>query len=381
MPWAWVPLVLMLAVIGLRFGSVYAVSGPWLLPHGTLRTWEQSNRLYGRIKGFFYANLLSILILLAVTVAVNASLPDAPFRIDDVTPQLWVTCGFLLAAVLLLQVAAGLRDIRLGKQFPGLADSATPPMTRAIAALSFAVPLGLLLWADQVAGSPLFFVLEAAGLLLIVLRMRLYTRFLVKQRVRLPDDDPIAVITREVFERAGLKPRDFIVTPSTAAGGYVLPTGVVAVTTSLAWLLTPAETAAVLLHELSHYRAKDLRRYRLLRLLFFVLIATPIVGIEYLLIPDFHAEVVFPGFLGDALLVALLQALAMGAITRPIEFRCDAAAAEAGYGAEMASALEKLARYMGHPRTWSRFHGLFMSHPSYAERIARLTEPAVESTG
>ncbi|HYG11435.1 MAG TPA: zinc metalloprotease HtpX [Pyrinomonadaceae bacterium] len=199
-------------------------------------------------------------------------------------------------------------------------------------------------------------------------------------------------------QAAGLpKPRVAIVesdAPNAFATGRNPQHGLVAVTTGILRLLDRRELAAVISHELGHIRNRDV---------LVSTVAATFAGAITMIAQVGQFAVLFGGAGDDddegggnilgALLMIFLAPLAATiiqlAISRSREFGADRTGAETGGDpAALASALEKLEAYakriplpvnpaVSHlfivkPLTGFSVQGLFSTHPSTAERVARL---------
>jgi len=203
-------------------------------------------------------------------------------------------------------------------------------------------------------------------------------------------------IVRELAQRAGLPmPRVYLIDepqPNAFATGRDPHHAAVAATTGLLRLLTPRELRGVMAHELAHIRNRD------------ILISTVSATIAGAISTLANFGMLFGGAQNRegggnpilALLVMLLAPVAamliQFAISRTREFGADrAGAAIAGDPHALAAALAKIESYARgiplqaaetHPATaqmmivnplsGGSLRGLFSTHPSTAERIARL---------
>jgi len=207
-------------------------------------------------------------------------------------------------------------------------------------------------------------------------------------------------MVKELAQRAELPmPRVYLIQedqPNAFATGRNPENAAVAATTGIMRVLTPRELRGVMAHELAHVKHRD------------ILIST----ISATMAGAISALANFAVFFGGrdenghpvnplaALAVMLLAPLAASliqmAISRAREFEADRGGAEiSGDPQALASALDKIHRYAqgiamapaeAHPETAQMMimnplsggglSGLFSTHPSTEERIARLTELA-----
>jgi len=207
-------------------------------------------------------------------------------------------------------------------------------------------------------------------------------------------------LVRELAERAGLPmPRVYLIdeqAPNAFATGRNPEHAAVAATTGIIQLLSERELRGVMAHELAHVRHRDI--------LISTITATMAGAISMLA----NFAMFFGGRDSEGrpanpiagLVVALLAPLAAGliqmAISRAREFEADRGGAEiSGDPRALASALEKIHRYAEgipleaaerHPATaqmmivnplsGAGLRGLFSTHPSVEERVARLLQMA-----
>ena len=198
------------------------------------------------------------------------------------------------------------------------------------------------------------------------------------------------------------KPRVAIVesdAPNAFATGRNASHGLVAVTTGIVKILDQRELAAVLAHELGHIRNRDI---------LVSAVAATIAGAITMAANIAQWSLIFGGLGGDdeeegagslvgGLLMIFLAPIAATviqlAISRSREFGADRRGAEvSGDPLALASALEKLEAYskriplpvnpaVSHlfivkPLTGASIQGLFSTHPSTEQRVARLREIA-----
>jgi Zn-dependent protease with chaperone function len=339
---------------------------------GSLLTWNQTQARYDARIGRFLLFLLQGPLILAVVLVVNAALPPDDPRVDGFLLPLYILLGSALLIGVSFQVVVGQKEVNLGRAIPGLASAATPPKIRVVSILSLALPLLLVVIAISLSNVAAMFTMEGVGIVLLILRGRLLARYLVTQRVRLPEDDPLVIQTKEAFEREGITPKHFVVTRSTVGNAFVLQGGIVMITAGMRWLLSNEEIVAIIVHELSHYRDKDIRKLQSLRTLATLVILGLQLGALYVLLPTVHESMIGPGLVGVFMISSSLTMPIVGRFSRRLEFKCDAATFKSGHNLELASGLDKLARYMGHPYRWSKLHGFLLTHPSYAERLTLL---------
>jgi heat shock protein HtpX len=211
------------------------------------------------------------------------------------------------------------------------------------------------------------------------------------------DAPGLAHIAAELASRAGVPmPKLYVVEsdqPNAFATGRNPEHGALCVTTGLLARVSQEELAGVLAHELGHIKHRDT--------LTMTITATVAGAISMLANFAFffggrrNNPLGFVGVLLIAILAPIAAVLVQMAISRSREFEADRAGAEiSGRPLWLASALQRIdnaARLVdneeaeAHPATahmfivnplHRNFAGLFASHPSTAERIARLREMA-----
>lgn len=333
----------------------------------------------------------------AVTVAwVSAGLAalDGALRPGDGTARAVLFVG----AVLLAQTAAGLpfdawrtlgieRRFGFGRVTPGLfvADRAKGLAV----ACAFGAPLlAAVLWVVANAG-PLWWLLAwalwAAASLLAAVVFPVLVAPLFNRFAPLPDGEPRRRM-EALLARCGFASRGLFVADGSRRSRHsnAYFTGIgrakrVVLFDTLVSLLDTDELAAVLAHELGHFKLGHIRR-RLAwglggALLLFALLGW-LLAQEWLfaglgLEPSAGAGVAAALLLAPAFLFPLAPALA--ALSRRHEFEADAFAARLEDARPLASALTKLYRdnaaVLAPDPVYSRFHD---SHPPAAERLAHL---------
>jgi heat shock protein HtpX len=203
-------------------------------------------------------------------------------------------------------------------------------------------------------------------------------------------------IVRELAERAQLPmPRVYLIDqpqPNAFATGRNPEHAAVAATTGILHLLNPRELQGVLAHELVHVRHRDILTSTISATIAGAISSLAQFGLLFGGSREGERGV-HPGVALLILIVAPIAAMLIQlAISRAREFEADRGGAElSGDPAALASALEKIERHAGaaplpaaemHPETAQMMiinplsgggvQGLFSTHPSTQERIARL---------
>lgn len=219
---------------------------------------------------------------------------------------------------------------------------------------------------------PLLIGLAVACPVLVVL-LRLYIQWSVrrigKRTVARPDwQDALA----DVSNRTNVKLKQAYIVPYATANASVMPNGTVVVTKPAALALTQAELLAILAHEISHLKDRDIRKMQLAR----ALAMTPLV-ITYalgLLPPRTHDHLLWTvAALCCCLpLMMSLSNACTGLVSRKMEFKCDQFAASHFPAEDFASALIKICRINGVPPEWPGGSGWLLTHPSTADRLRKL---------
>jgi len=219
---------------------------------------------------------------------------------------------------------------------------------------------------------PLLIGLAVACPVLVVL-LRLYIQWSVRRigerTVARPDwQDALA----DASNRTNVKLKQAYIVPYATANAAVMPNGTVVVTKPAALALTQAELLAILAHEISHLKDKDVRKMQLAR----ALAMTPLV-ITYalgLLPPrtNDHLLWVLAALFCCLPLILPLSNACTGLVSRKMEFKCDQFAASHFPAEDFASALIKICRINGVPPEWPRGSGWLLTHPSTADRVRKL---------
>lgn len=188
--------------------------------------------------------------------------------------------------------------------------------------------------------------------------------------------DPHAVTRGALRDRlfaiagaAGVKLKQIYVLPMKRmrlANAFAVNGNVVMITDLLLARLSRAEVDAVMAHEIAHLKRGDPLKLLFARLGFGVvpfLLLTPV------------------GF-GWASLALIAGSVAANAVSRKIERATDREALRLGAdAASLVSGLARLARLSHVPLRWSRWSGLFLTHPSIEERARALATEAGLSAG
>ncbi len=205
-------------------------------------------------------------------------------------------------------------------------------------------------------------------------------------------------LVAQLAENAGIPvPATYIIhsdQPNAFATGRNPEHAAVAATTGLLQVLTPEELAGVLAHELSHIRNRDTLTMTITATIAGAI--SMLANFAFFFGGNRENNGGFIGTLALAILAPIAAGLVQMAISRTREYDADASGAEiSGRPLWLASALEKIERGAraepnmaaeAHPATAHMFiinplsgHGadsLFSTHPSTANRIARLKELA-----
>ena len=255
---------------------------------------------------------------------------------------------------------------------PAFADSILPVRARIVVLVPTFASFGAMIASMVVGGSEAQFPLLALALILLAFGARNRSRQITQSRHELPWDEPLGKRIAEVVDRFGYAPKKLVIIPSLVTNAGAMPDGTVVVTSALRTLASLDEVAAVVAHELSHVRdgeGKKWSRWRMIAMLPIGLLAGIGVGMGH----GLSIEPFLPPLIGFGLITfSMLSAWWMGNRTRPMEYKCDADAARIGLGLEMASCLNKIARFMGQPSHWIGIDRYLLTHPSLDERTARL---------
>jgi len=217
-------------------------------------------------------------------------------------------------------------------------------------------------------------------------------------------------VVRELSDRAGIPMPELYISPEMQPNAFATGRNpqhaAVAVTQGLLQVCSVEEVKGVLAHELAHVRNRDI--------LIGSVAAAVATGISFVANMAMWGAM-FGGsdddeggnpiaLLATALLAPVAASLIQMAISRSREFEADRTGAELlGTGAPLASALEKLEGYAHHVamdippaqashfivnplaalegRRGAGFSNLFRTHPTTAERVARLRSTPLSSVG
>lgn len=209
----------------------------------------------------------------------------------------------------------------------------------------------------------------------------------------LPDLYP-AYLT--LSRRAGLsQPPPLYISPGPPALAFTSGTGDAArivISAGMLHSLPPREVLAVLAHELSHIRNRDLTLYAVIAAMqrLMGIVATLLVGLTVISLPMvlFGRTLLPPGSFVYLALVPAIGMLAQFAILRRREFGADLGAVElTGDPEALATALQRLdrtqqpflSRMFGPTPEQTGLSALLRTHPSTAERVERLRQLATRT--
>jgi Zn-dependent protease with chaperone function len=212
-----------------------------------------------------------------------------------------------------------------------------------------------------------------ATLVLLVARQKIILELLARSRQEVALDSPLAIGLSRMAADFGVQPKRFLLIPSLIANGGALPDGTIIMTAGLREVATDEEVVAILAHEFSHAKDGDAKKLGQanaapLGLLLGIFLSIAILN------PPKMTHLFLPAVISTAVAAILLLRLPVLAYHRRLEYKCDGAAAAKGYGPDLASGLEKLHRYMGMPPRWGGLDAPFLTHPSLADRMARLVD-------
>lgn len=313
---------------------------------------------------------LSMLIHVVVTLCFALSMAGQPPAMDSL-PLLLTACasvvlGLLVMTVLRLKIEQGLVEAE-----PRLKEGLVSPWTRFVPILMIILLVGLP--ASVGFDSDWFLVMLAAAVLISVVAQRVMLRRMIKNRLVLPDDSPLAIRIQEVVQQFGFQPKRIIVLRTLLANAMAMPDGTVWVSTTLKEVLNADEVAAVLAHELSHAKDRDAQKFqRMMFALYLVVVAIEAAIVVGLVVLDVPKDWWILSFVSTMIFTINLCVAPYTAYTRRKEFKCDAAAVRTCGAETMISALTKLSRTLRLPAQWDRFDALFLTHPSLVDRAAAM---------
>jgi len=230
------------------------------------------------------------------------------------------------------------------------------------------VAIGIWLW------DPLWSAWGAIlGCLTFVAYFKRRMRLMARSRTKIPPDSELGQAITQAMAAFGFEPKHLHLSAAAIANGAALPNGVVVLTAMLRHVMTTPEIAAVLAHELSHAKDGDTKLLQGLaraRMFAWIFCVAGLIAVLYS--AGTNPVYIVPAALSMSPLVWLLTAACLMHKSRALEFKCDAAAAQAGYGPELKSGLVALHRAIGAGHTWVGLDRRTMSHPSLTERLAAL---------
>lgn len=185
----------------------------------------------------------------------------------------------------------------------------------------------------------------------------------------------------EVSQKTNVVLKQAYVFPATIANAAVLENGDVFVCKSASRILNRDELAAVLCHEISHLKDRDVSKFKIGTALTFAIIFAPLGYALMLMYANKSSEggSIIPqlvsclccAFMGMAIF-SNIKGACTGLFSRKSEFKCDAFAAKHYPAKDLANALIKIHRINCVPLEWPRCFAWMYTHPCTAERIKRL---------
>jgi heat shock protein HtpX len=264
-------------------------------------------------------------------------------------------------------------EVRFAAEHPEFANAPLPLMER----LSLLAGVGMLLLAMviglQFKSVWACYACLGAGLVALTVRRKLYEKSMLSRQTLVERDSGLGEKIAELGERFSFVPRRTIEYQSLIANGGVFANGVVMVTRALRLILTDDQLAAVLAHEFSHARDQDMKRIKIANALLTICMAA-IASISLLLMVMRHYDLWFllPLLVSSMTTGATVGMMVRGRIWRALERKCDAAAADQGYGPDLAEGLVRLHRYQGLPARWKGLDRWILTHPSLEDRVRAL---------
>ncbi len=264
-------------------------------------------------------------------------------------------------------------DVRFVEEHPTFADSLQPLKLRLLGPIVVLAAFALLTFSASAQDGTLVFGGLAATVVFFVLAQRVALAAVVRSQIAVPPDSPLGQAASEAVSRFGFTPRRVVLVPSTLANAFALPDGSVMITTALRHVASNREIAAILAHELSHVRDRDLRRIQLSALLGLGAMTLTMLAIAMpMTVMSGSGPFFVPIIVLSALNAMQIAALVRSRTLRRLEFKCDRAAATLGFGEDLRRGLEKIYRYSGVPHRWVGYERLTATHPSLDERFKAL---------
>ncbi len=316
------------------------------------------------------------LLCMAIYFPIRVLLADPVERssLANLAPLAFDAIPVFLISFLTGLVARARREKLLAKKHPLLEDSLVSPWFRVVIFLSLAIPvslIGMAIWYRQ----ELEAVIPLCGLavLCLFLQQRLILKLWLRNRVALSFDSPLGRAVEKTIEEFGFQPKRFVMVRSFMPNGFALKDGTVSITSTLRQLLTEQEIQAILAHELSHAKDGDAKRLHRIRQLFGGFLGA-CIGFEGFLLSSVGIPfgLIVPCCMTAIPTLSLALAWPLARISQKLEYKCDADAVRVGLGPQLATGLERLSLSLGAPLHWSRFERHFLTHPSTADRIARI---------
>lgn len=319
-------------------------------------------------------------LLLAVYFSLRWSSESNADRAADSSGPFMIAAAVLLAVSLTAGTFARYRwEKRFCEQNPRFHEALQPLVVRVWGLATSVLPILMIAAAIAIDSLPWVIAFGVVTLVLIVVRQKVLVEILARSRKEVPLDSPLAIGVSRMASEFGVQPKRFLLIPSLIANGWALQDGTIMLTAGLREIATDEELVAILAHEFSHAKDGDAKKIARANGYPLGLAAGAVTGLFLsiaILTPARMTPALIPAAISTTVAVVLLLRLPVLAYRRRLEFKCDAAAAAKGFGPDLASGLDKLHRYMGMPPHWGSLDAPFLTHPSLADRVARLVPTA-----
>lgn len=294
----------------------------------------------------------------------------------EITTLIPIVIWAFVAGLIVAAVLSALRERDLLREVPALGPG-QPLVVRLVAVSSIALPAALLtvglLDTDFIVSGSCIIAAVVAGKILrkVAESLTIRTRTLVE-----PESDTGRTIA-EAISKFGFVPKRIVQIPQMIANAWAFKDGSVVFSSASRAILTDDELAAVIAHELSHVKHRDVRKIGKAQAQAFIglLVFLAASGVPADLAADLPGLIA--GMIGAMILTFPLVRWWIARTTQPLAFRCDREARDLGYGDHLASALVKLYRYGGMPTRWRGLDARWATHPSLEDRLQALAPVAL----
>ncbi len=356
------------------------VGEPKLVPGENLTPFPESELQARYDRKFGPRMATKALLLLLYGVMIVGVVTDPPRHRDlDVTP-LYMAGGFYVASLLIAHYLRYRRDATLVASSPALNGSLSSLSIRMGSVILSTISLGLVAFGFQQEFQHDDFLMSAVSLAVamipLIISRRLVLGYLVKKQITVPPDSAFAQKIATIQERFGVTPKRIAVVPMTMPNAFAMPDGSVLITAMCRAIMTDDEVCAILAHELSHIKDRDAVKLQRGRAAVMILcgLLSGVVAVLCVLETNTPPITLIALVMLGMYFFNNVIGLWLAKYSRRLEYKCDKAAKDIGYGDEIALGLVKLHQVLGASQRWNWPDTVQLSHPSLEKRLDALRQ-------